>query len=420
MKGRLGLLISAGGALFVLGGGIGSVILGGGRAEQTLAIDEADGPSTTALATPDSAIASSPAYPKPLDPSLPPSSLSAPEPAAPSAAELADRAAIKAAYAAAPDIIWGVNGHPFTAYPNITMEAQLDTVKGLGMTHYRVNLRPDGSTYDLDQLVKLAAQRGITILPILSVDASFEKDSADMIYHKSYQIARHLAKRYAGRIKVWELGNEYENFAIIQPCEMRDDGTQYPCEWGPAGGVGPLEYYGPRWAKVSAALRGMSDGAKAGDPTVLRAMGTAGWGHLGAFDRLAADGVEWDISVWHQYQPGNDEFMKHVASFGKPIWITEFNYGGGSTDGEAAQAAGLAEMMTRHREIRAPFGVQAVFIYELFDEPYWEGYESRMGLIHLEKDSRGLWRIGPPKKAYEAVRNLIATGANGADQPWLR
>ena len=66
---------------------------------------------------------------------------------------------------------------------------------------------------------------------------------------------------------------------------MQDDGKQYDCAWGPAGGVGPLEYYGPRWQKVSAVLKGLSEGAAAADPAVLKAMGTAGWGHLGAFER---------------------------------------------------------------------------------------------------------------------------------------
>ena len=48
---------------------------------------------------------------------------------------------------------------------------------------------------------------------------------------------------------------------------------------GFAGGVGPLDYFGPRWEKVSAALDGLSRGIKSVDPTARRAIGTAGWGH---------------------------------------------------------------------------------------------------------------------------------------------
>jgi hypothetical protein len=435
MRGRRGLLLVIA-LLIVAGGGWASLSflkLGSGKPAATPAqVALVSAPSAVtdassaraaavvaaaaqAVETP-MAAASLPAIPVPPAEPFTPS----PEPAGPSAAEIAEKEAIRASYAAAPDIIWGVNGHPFTGYPDIGMEVQLDTLKRLGMTHYRVNLRGDGSVLGLDRLLGLAEKRGISIVPIILPEISFEKDTPDKIYGIAYALGRRLAKRYAGRVKVWELGNEFENYAIIQPCEMRDDGTKYPCEWGPAGGVGPLEYYGPRWRKVSAALRGLSDGVRAGDPVALRALGTAGWGHLGAFDRMAQDGVQWDISVWHQYQPGNDDFMKHIASFGKPIWVTEFNYAGGSTDGEAAQAKGLSEMMTRHREIRAPFRVEAVFVYELFDEPYWSGYEAQMGLIHLKKNGRGFWEIGEPKQAYEVVRALIAQGAQGLVPPSLR
>jgi hypothetical protein len=339
-------------------------------------------------------------------PKTPPPPPAPPPPRLPNAAQQSNRNT----YSSAPDIVWGVNGHPFTAYPNITMEAQLDAVTRLGMSHYRVNLRPDGSTRLLDQLIRIAEPRRITILPIIASPASLENDTPEQIYAKSFEIARSLSRRYAGRVKVWELGNEVENFAIIQPCEMRDDGTKYPCEWGPAGGVGPLEYFGPRWRKVSAMLHGMADGVHAGDPAALRAIGTAGWGHVGAFDRMAADGIPWEISVWHQYEFGQEDFLAKVASFGKPIWITEFNYSEGSRRGEGDQATALVAMMSRHREVRAAYRIEAVFIYELFDEPYWTGIESQMGLARLVQDSRGFWNVGADKPAFESVRALIAAG----------
>ena len=109
---------------------------------------------------------------------------------------------------------------------------------------------------------------------------------------------------------------------------MRDDGVQYNCAWGPAGGVGPLEYYGPRWRKVSAVLKGLSDGTTAVDPAIRKAMGTAGWGHLGAFARMQQDGIRWDISVWHMYGSDPEWAFKTLAGFKRPIWVTEFNHPG--------------------------------------------------------------------------------------------
>jgi hypothetical protein len=318
---------------------------------------------------------------------------------------------------AAASIIWGVNGHPFTAYPGLSLDEQLDAVRGLGVTHYRVNLKPDGSMADLDRLLAAAEKRRLTILPIVSADILLDKDDAETIYRRARDIGLKLAKRYAGRIKVWELGNELENYAIIQPCEMRDDGTQYPCAWGPAGGMGPLDYFGPRWAKVSAVLKGLSDGVHAGDPSALRAIGTAGWGHSGAFDRLAADKIGWDISVWHQYERGQDVQLAHIAGFGKPIWITEFNHPNGSRDGEDAQARGVAAMMQDYRDRRARYRIEAAFVYELFDEPYWDGYEASMGLVRQEKNARGSWRPAKPKPAYDAISDALAARGTGSAPP---
>jgi hypothetical protein len=309
------------------------------------------------------------------------------------------------------DLVWGVNGHPFTAYPGITYEQQLDLLVQLGVKDYRVNLRASTAFDDLERILPVAAARGITILPIVTPDFSLQNDSAEIIYARSRTFSEQIARRFAGRIKVWELGNELENYAIIQPCEMRDDGTQYPCAWGPAGGVGPLEYYGPRWAKVSAALKGMTEGVKAADPSALRAIGTAGWGHSGAFDRMKADGIQWDISIWHQYQLNQDAVIERVAAHGKPIWITEFNFGDPISSDENVQAQKVREMMERFRTVRVRFNIQRAYFYELLDEPYWTDFEGKQGMVHLDRTASGGWQIGTKKPVFNVIRGLISPGS---------
>jgi len=66
------------------------------------------------------------------------------------------------------DLIWGVNGHPFTAYPGIAFDQQLDFVKDLGMTSYRVNISSITQTSRLGRLIEFAKPRGIDILPVLT------------------------------------------------------------------------------------------------------------------------------------------------------------------------------------------------------------------------------------------------------------
>ncbi len=303
--------------------------------------------------------------------------------------------------------IWGANGHPITAYPDISFDQQIDLLLGAGLDNYRINLRPTTTIEDLDELVTAAENRGVTILPILAPPYSFEQNSPDQIYELSLQTGREFAQYFGKRIPAWELGNELENYAIIQPCEMRDDGTQYPCEWGPAGGVNPDEYYGPRWAKVSAAIKGMSEGVAQGVPNALRAAGTAGWGHVGAFDRLKEDGVEWDISVWHSYQPPS-EFkwaMEHLVKFEKPIWITEINRPYGSQDGEKAQAEYLQTTLQWLHDNSEKYQIGAIHLYELLDEPYWTDYEGIMGLYRVEKNAdNNKWEVTGPKEAVAVIQ----------------
>jgi hypothetical protein len=308
-------------------------------------------------------------------------------------------------------MIWGVNGHPFTAYPGIDWDDQLDDVLSLGLTHYRINTRPDGSVPYLDRLLPMAQARGVTLMPLLQPEIDWERDTPEELYRRSYDLGRGMAERYRGRVKVWSLGNEMEAHAIIQPCEMRDDGTQYPCEWGPAGGVGPLEYVGARWAKVSAVLRGLSEGVAAGDPQALRAIGTAGWGHLGAFERMRADGITWDITTWHDYEGVSEEFLRVLASYGKPIWITEFNAGLDTMSADERSTM-VRERVAYYRAMREHYPIAAVFVYELYDEPYWgDNFEARQGLIGLDAIIDGRWRIGAEKPSAVALREAITAPA---------
>ena len=315
--------------------------------------------------------------------------------------------------AAKDPFIWGVNGHPFTAYPGVPFGDQLALLRELGATSYRVNVSSLDHAAPLRTLVEDARARGVEILPVLTPPLDMEKEEAIDLYRKARAFASYFVSRFKDDIAVWELGNELENFAIIQQCEMQDDGVRYNCGWGPAAGVGVLEYYGPRWRKVSAVLKGLSDGASEADPGSVKAMGTAGWGHVGAFERMRRDGVKWDISVWHYYGGGLEWGVERVAAFGKPIWITEFNHPRGSQQGAEQQAAGLSAIMREILALREKYPIRAAHIYELLDEPYWEpDFEAYMGLVWLNK-SGAAWTPGAPKPAFCAVRETIAEARTG-------
>jgi hypothetical protein len=309
------------------------------------------------------------------------------------------------------DLIWGVNGHPFVSYPGVSYDEQLRHLRELGLTSYRVDVNNIDMAQRLKKLVDLAKPHGIEILPVLTPGFGLDKTPPEQLYSQAKAFAIYFVSRFKNDIRVWELGNEMENYAIIQPCETQDDGKQYNCAWGPAGGVDPLEYYGPRWAKVSAVLKGLSDGVKSIDPGARKAIGTAGWGHVGAFDRMAADGIEWDISVWHMYGEDPEWAFKKLAGFGKPIWVTEFNHPGGSKKSVVEQAAGLKSTMLRLRELQKQYKIEAAHIYELLDETYWApDFEAYMGLVYLDKNEKGGWRRAGPKPAHCVVQTLLKGG----------
>jgi hypothetical protein len=316
---------------------------------------------------------------------------------------------LASATAAAADISWGVSGHPITAYPGVTIERQLDYVRDLGMKSYRVNI-VDAETADvLARIVAEAKKRGIEVLPVITPrEIDLDKDSPDEIRSKARALAVKLGTRFKDDIRAWELGNEVENYAIVQPCEKRDDGTTYPCEWGPAGGGSPLDYYGARWAKASAILKGLTEGMGEVDPGIRKAVGTAGWGHTGAFERMKQDGIEWDISVWHMYGEDPEAAFKVLAGYGKPIWVTELNNPRGSEISEREQAGGLLKSMKRLGALQDRYNVEAAHIYELLDETYWApSFEASMGLVRLAGSAERGWSAAGPKTGYIAVRNFI-------------
>lgn len=308
---------------------------------------------------------------------------------------------------AAADLIWGVNGHPLMSYPDVTIEQQLDYVKDLGMKSYRVDIPNGTKAPQLRKLMIAAKAREIEILPVVTPDFDMDELNPELLHKQAYDLGFNLASQFKGEVRVWELANEFENYAILKPCETRDNGVQYSCLFGSPGGIDPLDYYGPRWVKSIAVVKGLTEGVRAGDPKALRAVGTAGWGHIGAFERMYKDGADWDISVWHMYGQDPEWALKKLIKYGHPIWITEFNYPLGSTKSEQEQADGLANAMKSLRNYTDTYNIQAAHIYELLDEPYWaSSYEAKMGLIRVENSGDGKTTI--PKIAYERVKQLIA------------
>jgi len=319
-------------------------------------------------------------------------------------------AAVALGAAAPDDLAWGVIGEPLSQADGIAPEAELDLARSLGFTRLRVGLTGASAEVGrLEALIELGRGRGVSILPVLS-GGDLDRASPKRLKRDAFDLARGLAERFRGRVAAWELGEELETFALLQPCERRDDGSRHPCEWGPASGAGPGDYFGPRWARVSAVLAGFSEGVAAGDAAARRAIGAGGPGHLGAFERLVHDGVAWDATVWRDHGGVSEGELDVLSGYGKPIWITALGAppAGAGPLAEAERASRLVERIAFYRVMAPRFGVQAAFVERLLDPVGGAG--ARDGLVEVERGPGGAWRAGRPKASAEAVGRALKSG----------
>ncbi|RYD35089.1 MAG: hypothetical protein EOP87_07965 [Verrucomicrobiaceae bacterium] len=139
--------------------------------------------------------------------------------------------------------------------------------------------------------------------------------------------------------------------------------------------------------------------------------------HYGFIERLKQDNAaDFDILAWHWYSEMGDitaasdrkiDVIRLLKDrYGKPIWITEINRRDGSKGGmereQAEYIAGPVAKLAAHPD------VEAIFLYELLDEPYFgESGESDYGLVTVEKGS-GKWKPADRKPGFGALRKVIA------------
>jgi len=325
---------------------------------------------------------------------------------------------------------WGINGHPTAqvGYYHVPLETQLDLVAQLGMKWYRCDWSEKGlkdAPERYDRLVAEAAKRGVRILPIIfpTISCRSEEASLKEIQRASFEFARSLARRYQGKITHYELSNELDGWAMIRKGETTRDGTVW--KWGDPDGTKPEHFEERRYQKVRAELLGLHAGIKAGDPNAMTIVDSCGWLHYGFFERLVReDRVPFDILAWHWYSEMGDitnvrgEFnlLEHLKGYGKPIWITEINRRDGSLGShEQEQADYLAATA---RKMCANPDIEAFFVYELLDEPYFgaDNPESHYGLVEIVRGADDRWKVHRKKPAFYALQTLIAETSRQSSQ----
>ena len=289
-------------------------------------------------------------------------------------------------------VSWGVVGHndrPATTnldpYNKIPLQQQFRLLNELGADWYRTSCMPNKCA----ALLAAAKAARINILDsiIYSPDAAVDEASN---YSYAYGHAAGIAKFFGSSVTVYETGNELDDWV-----HMTGDGSQRS------------QYNPQRYLQARGAIRGMIDGIHSVNPSAKTIVDDAGWCHYGFLQMLWADGVRWDITGVHWY--GNEGNIEEAgcnkanvaeihASFGKPVWITEFNFKPlQATDDPAA--AWIISFVHQIQRVANKYNIQTAFAYELFDEPDLSLTEDRFGIRNSD---------GSVKAQYQAYAGAIA------------
>jgi hypothetical protein len=307
------------------------------------------------------------------------------------------------------NFIWGINGHPITNldYAVGSIPHQIELLKEHQLEYYRIDITTtdDGTinTYPakFDELLKVTAEKGIKILPVIKIDKQLDDYShtAEQAYSLGRKQVNGFITKYGDGFDYYELGNEQENRIIYKDTNgMR------------------VEDYDPlKFEVLVAYFKGMIDGIKTISPKA-KIMITGGWLHWGYFEFLEQQKLDYDIISWHWYSNmgsmykakygGGNMIDSLKTKFNKPIWITEINKKDGSLGETYEEQAYWVEYFIG--ELHKQPNINAFILYELYDEPNlydqkWAGPgEASYGIVSFKTTPKE-----PHNIAYKPVSNTL-------------
>lgn len=279
------------------------------------------------------------------------------------------------------NVIWGAVGHNerpqlggFYPYNRVSINDQMTLLTNAGMRAYRAGCE----IFSCQALATYAQAHNMIFLRSIEWRPDASKNEIEN-YKIGYDYALQEGKKYKGSISYYEASNELDNWV----------GMSYD-------GASKSQYNSDKYQKARGFIKGLVDGLHAADATIKVVVDDAGWCHYGFLKALWDDGVRWDITGIHFY--ASQGTLERVycnsaniaaihASFGKPIWITEFNSDSAAkSENPEEMAKWLVETMKNIRAIAPKYNIQAAFVYELFDEKNLKGMESNFGLA----DAKGI------------------------------
>ncbi len=281
--------------------------------------------------------------------------------------------------------ILGVNGHPLNhkVYLSTPVATQASLLKSLGLSYYRVDIGTDlnGTITNESKFLELATTfqaNNLKILPMLYPHGYEQCNDVTTAYNFGKKMASGFAIKYGKYFDHYELGNELD-FKLLKKRNLPGKDTS--------------DFDQAKAIIVCNFLKGMNDGIKASDPTAKTII-DMGETHSGFIKLLKAYSVSFDIIGQHWYSnkmyAQSSDYQNTVTDLlaiynnKKPIWVTEFNQFWGSINGrEESQSAILNDFINNCSKNKM---IQALFIYELLDEPDLKmsdkmQYEKKFGIV---------------------------------------
>ncbi|QNH20205.1 hypothetical protein HEP73_01104 [Xanthomonas sp. GW] len=275
--------------------------------------------------------------------------------------------------AAAPAIVFGVNGHDDRpAYPLSQAEAVFQLLDRRNLRSYRFDVDPRNFAV-LDRLVALSRQYRIALRP--------------MVYPMSREIGYQLARRYAADIKLWEIGNEQD---------YSRDGAQARIDAMTAMYRGMKQASDEHGAGLEftiniTACNSDDHSANARCPGDRR-------GSLWFLDMAKASGFDFDHISFHYYPFHHDrgywmdlylgQMRGAAQKYGGKVFFNEVNcaevYTGNSDGGHAGDGACYDSVAQIVRTLQSDYAdvVAEINLYELLDQTNLQGVESHFGLMY--------------------------------------
>ena len=216
---------------------------------------------------------------------------------------------------------WGVTMGPSDLgnYQPEIWRKQIKVVKNLGAGWIR--LRWDSQNADPftrnDDEISYLTQYGLQTLLIIEQDPrkNYNVDNYKDGFNDGYSIASH----YKDKIKFYQLINEGGAQSLREPTMNGQDASQYD---------------ETKYVKVSAYLRGLSEGIAKADPSAWRIVSLS-YTHTGYLDKLINDKIDFDMIGldWYDWMgPIQDKkmdsggmFTDKLKSYQKPLIFTEVN-----------------------------------------------------------------------------------------------